>query len=124
MAGIKRSKQRDALVAELCSRADHPTAETLYLKLKEEFPNLSLGTVYRNLALLCDDGSAMKISVDGADRYDGNPEPHCHFLCRNCKEMTDIKSNSPFSDALISSVNGEIENYLLTLFGVCSKCKK
>ncbi len=122
MAGTKHSRQRDAIINELMSRYDHPTAETLYLKLKEEFPNLSLGTVYRNLGLLCEDGSIIKISVDGADRYDGNPKPHCHFLCRGCNEMTDVRNDSPFSDSLIKSVSGEIENYALTLFGICDKC--
>ena len=123
MAGIKHSRQRDAIINELCSRTDHPTAETLYWSLKEDFPNLSLGTVYRNLGLLCDDGSIIKISVDGADRYDGNAKPHCHFLCRSCKEMSDVHNVSPFSETLITSVNGEIENYSLTLFGVCGNCK-
>lgn len=123
MAGIKHSRQRDAIISELCSRKDHPTAETLYLKLKEDFPNLSLGTVYRNLGLLCEDGSIIKISVDGADRYDGNPSPHCHFLCRKCERMYDIPNDSPFSKGFIESVQGEIENYALTLYGICDKCK-
>ncbi len=122
MAGIKRSRQRDALINELCSRYDHPTAETLYLSLKADFPNLSLGTVYRNLALLCDSGDIIKISVDGADRYDGNSKPHCHFLCKSCKGMQDIHTDSPFSNSLIENVNGEIENYSLTLYGVCEQC--
>ncbi len=123
MAGIKRSRQRDALINELCSRYDHPTAEALYLSLKKEFPNLSLGTVYRNLALLSDAGDIIKISVDGADRYDGNAKPHCHFLCRECQGMFDIHNDSPFSDSLIENLGGEIEKYSLTLFGVCEKCK-
>ena len=47
MALTKRSRQREAILSELCGRTDHPTAEELYLSLKEEMPNLSLGTVYR-----------------------------------------------------------------------------
>lgn len=126
MAGTKHSKQRDALIDELCSRYDHPTAEVLYMSLKSEFPNLSLGTVYRNLGMLCSDGSIMKISVDGADRYDGNPKPHCHFLCSCCGKMSDIHlpdGKSPFNESLISSVNGQIESYSLTLCGICDNCK-
>ena len=94
-----------------------------YEQVKKEYPDISLGTVYRNLGLLCDDGSIIKISVDGADRYDGNAKPHCHFLCRSCKEMSDVHNVSPFSDRLLASVDGEIENYSLTLFGVCGNCK-
>lgn len=126
MAATKHSKQRDALIGELCSRYDHPTAEVLYMSLKGKFPNLSLGTVYRNLGMLCSDGSIMKISVDGADRYDGNPKPHCHFLCSVCGEMSDIhlpNGKSPFNSSLINSVKGQIESYSLTLCGICDNCK-
>ena len=72
MATVKHSKQREAILSELRSRKDHPTAEDLYFTLKAEMPNLSLGTVYRNLNMLASDGVILKISFEGADRYDGN----------------------------------------------------
>ena len=53
---IKRSKQREAIVAFLMTRKDHPNADTIYMNIKKEFPNISLGTVYRNLSLLSDRG--------------------------------------------------------------------
>lgn len=121
----KFSKQRQALINELCSRVDHPTAETLYLCLKKEFPNLSLGTVYRNLNMLSADNKIMKISIEGADRYDGNPAPHCHFMCNRCLRMFDIEginSEAPFKDSLIANVNGKIESYSLNLYGICNDC--
>ncbi len=127
MAGQKKSKQRDALLHELQSRCDHPTAEELYLSVKKDFPNLSLGTVYRNLALLDSENEAVKISADGADRYDGNVAPHCHFSCRECKRMFDIPlshESLPITDEVIKSVDGTVEKYAVTLYGVCRECKK
>ena len=73
MANLKRSKQRECIKAFLATRTDHPTADTIYMNIRQEFPNISLGTVYRNLALLSDLGEIMKITTDGgADRFDGN----------------------------------------------------
>ena len=125
MAGLKKSRQRDALLNELQSRYDHPTAEELYLEVKKDIPNLSLGTVYRNLNLLENSGEIVKISADGADRYDGNLAPHCHFSCVKCGSVTDIKlpeNAFPIADNIINCVNGTVERYSLSLFGVCSEC--
>ena len=67
---IKRSRQREAIRQCLTGRYDHPTAETVYMSIKDEFPNISLGTVYRNLSLLSDLGEVQKITVSGGpDRF-------------------------------------------------------
>lgn len=127
MAGIKKSKQRDALLNELQSRYDHPTAEDLYISIKKDIPNLSLGTVYRNLNLLHSEGEIVKISSDGADRFDGNIIPHCHFVCRKCGKMKDIplpEDAFPITYDTIKSVDGTVERYSLTLFGLCGECLK
>ena len=77
------SKQREAILGNLRSRYDHPTAEMVYMDLKQSFPNLSLGTVYRNLAVLYEAGVILKVgaSLDGKERYDGHIQPHAHFFC-------------------------------------------
>lgn len=88
---LKRSKQRESIKKFLISRYDHPTAETVYMNIKEEFPNISLGTVYRNLSLLADIGEIQKLSTGiGPDRFDGNPKPHYHFICKECRERSGI----------------------------------
>lgn len=72
MAGLKYSKQRASIKDYLMHTTSHPTADTVYLHIKEEFPNISLGTVYRNLNLLADIGEALRIPTpDGGDRFDG-----------------------------------------------------
>ena len=80
MATVKRSRQRDAIRSFLMSRKDHPTAEVVYDNVSKEFPNISLGTVYRNLTFLVDNGMAMKVPCsDGSVHFDGNVNPHYHF---------------------------------------------
>ena len=63
MATVKRSRQRDAIRSFLMSRKDHPTAEVVYDNVSKEFPNISLGTVYRNLTFLVDNGMAMNTTI-------------------------------------------------------------
>ncbi len=70
MAGLKYSRQRESIRNCLCSREDHPTADMIYASIRQEYPNISLGTVYRNLSLLVETGEIRKITTDGADRFD------------------------------------------------------
>ena len=91
MASLKYSRQREAIKDYLSSVTTHPTADTVYMHIKEEFPNISLGTVYRNLNLLADIGEAIKITTpDGGDRFDARTNPHYHFYCKCCKRMIDM----------------------------------
>ena len=82
MAALKYSRQRESIKEFLRSRTDHPTADTVYENLRQIYPNISLGTVYRNLSLLSDIGEIRKLTNFGsADRYDGRVAPHSHFMC-------------------------------------------
>lgn len=91
MAALKYSRQRESIKHYLMTTKEHPTADTVYMHVKKEFPNISLGTVYRNLNLLTDIGEAIKISTpDGGDRFDGRIEPHNHFLCEECGRLLDL----------------------------------
>ena len=92
---IKYSRQREAIVNFLKDRKDHPTADFIYRHIREEYPNISLGTVYRNLALLEELGMVMKISCnDGNEHYDPNVMPHYHFICRGCGAVSDIEMDN------------------------------
>lgn len=125
MAALKYSRQREAIKHFLAGRTDHPTADTVYLNLREEFPNISLGTVYRNLALLADLGEIAKISTGGgADHYDGNVLRHQHFICTHCQQVYDIPMESIDSiiDAAAPNCPGHIETYCANFFGICNKC--
>lgn len=124
---IKRSRQREAIRANLMYRCDHPTAETVYMDIKEEFPNISLGTVYRNLTLLSELGEIQKISTGtGPDRFDGNPKPHCHFQCRVCQNVLDIPFENLADIRTHAQKNfpGIIEENIIQFFGLCPECIK
>ena len=124
MAVTKHSKQRDAIIEELCQRYDHPTAEEIYLTLKIKMPNLSLGTVYRNLNMLSDDGTIQKISVGGADHFDGNAKNHYHMLCTECKRLIDVAYPviEDIEQKAVDFVDGRITSHTITFIGVCNGC--
>ena len=114
---IKRSRQREAIRQCLTGRYDHPTAETVYMSIKDEFPNISLGTVYRNLSLLSDLGEVQKITVSGGpDRFDGNPAPHYHFSCRECGCVMDLDmpSQEQLNQIAAEQFDGTIENHSIS----------
>ena len=122
---IKHSRQRDAIRDNLMNRCDHPTAETVYMDIKEDFPNISLGTVYRNLSLLSELGEIKKISTGaGPDRFDGNANPHCHFQCRTCSSVLDLPFDYPeeLNAHASKTFGGIIEGNTIQFFGLCPDC--
>ena len=105
MAAIKRSRQREAILNNIMLRKDHPTAEDVYNSVRKEYPNISLGTVYRNLSLLVDMGHAVKVPCDdGSVHFDGRVMPHYHFQCTECGAIIDLDFNdSKPEKALVSA---------------------
>ncbi len=88
---MKYSRQRELVYSAVMEKHIHPTAEDIYKRLKIDNPNLSLGTVYRNLQTLSDKGSIKKLSFpDKPDKYDGNKTQHYHGICIKCGEVVDI----------------------------------
>ncbi|MDE6904026.1 MAG: transcriptional repressor [Lachnospiraceae bacterium] len=124
---LNYSRQRESIKKYLDSHFTHPTAETVYLDIKEEFPNISLGTVYRNLNLLADMGEVLRISLgNGPDRYDGRTNPHYHFICSTCGEVMDMDMEPiPEIDAQArQNFSGVITGHVTHFFGLCPKCNK
>lgn len=124
---LKYSKQRECIKEFLVTRYDHPTAETVYLNVREEFPSISLGTVYRNLALLAEIGEIQKLSTGiGPDRFDGNPNPHYHFICNCCGNVMDLDVSGLEHINILAGQNfdGEIEGHLTYFYGKCPSCKE
>ncbi|MCC8141191.1 MAG: transcriptional repressor [Lachnospiraceae bacterium] len=124
---IKHSKQRDSILAFLMTRKDHPTAEMVYQGVRDEFPNISLATVYRNLALLSEMGEIQKITAsDGPDRFDADVRPHNHFSCRHCGCLIDLpmESISYIDDIAGRSFPGTIEGHSVLFTGLCPECAK
>ena len=122
MAIERKSKQRDAIISELKSRYDHPTAMELFLSVRKKLPNISLGTLYRNLSQLEEAGMILRIPDGSTDRFDGNSSPHAHFKCTSCGKLYDIHSHNNYSFDLTDNNISQICGYNLTLFGLCKSC--
>jgi Fur family peroxide stress response transcriptional regulator len=120
MTGVRRSRKRDAILQALRSTTSHPNAEWIYAKVKGEIPDLSLGTVYRNLSLFLQEGEAMRVTtVGGQDRFDGDTRPHAHFICRGCGAVLDVE-NAP--KVGVPEVDALVEGYELNYHGLCRNC--
>lgn len=121
----KYSRQRECILKNLQSRRDHPTADMVYESVQVEEPNISLGTVYRNLSFLAENGQILKISMGiGPDHFDGFTEAHNHFVCRKCGRVLDldyVADEKIIADAS-KNFNGEIEGYDLQFYGTCEDC--
>ena len=124
---VRYSKQREKIYDYLCSSMNHPCAERIYEDLKKEMPNLSLGTVYRNLKFLQDTGkiTALK-STDGIEHYDAFCSNHAHYICQECGEIFDIKEidYSTLTKSLNLDECFSPQKIILTVVGQCPKCKK
>ena len=125
MATLKYSRQREAIKQQLMRRRDHPTAEMIYDSLREEDPKLSLGTVYRNLALLTEMGEIARIVTgDGPDHFDGDRSRHDHFICKNCHQIVDVHLSGmeQVLNEAMRDLDGELDGAAVYLTGVCGKC--
>ena len=121
----KRSRQRERVLELLRGVGGHPTALWLYDKLRTEYPDLSMGTVYRNLGILTEQGLIGKIDFGGAiDRYDAVVSPHYHFICDRCGTIADL--SVPVDDQLnerVSNFSGHrARRHRIEFFGICESC--
>lgn len=126
MSTLKYSRQRESIKVCLQGRKDHPTADMLYTDVRKEFPNISLGTVYRNLSLLSELGEIKRLTTgDGPDRFDGDTSTHHHFICRKCHCVTDLdmRDIGEIKNVAAENFGGEIEDYSVNFYGVCENCK-
>ena len=125
MAAIRNTKQREAIKLYLMSTTCHPTAETVYSNIQKDFPNISLGTVYRNLNFLVSHGEAIQIDCgDGYVHFDGNVAPHNHFFCKKCNNILDIEMDPIDHIDVIAGENfdGIIEGHTVLFHGICPDC--
>ena len=126
MATTKHFRKRDAILTYLQGTNAHPSAEMVYADLKQQIPDLSLGTVYRNLNLFKEQGLAITVgTVKGVERFDGNTNHHVHFFCTECGAVLDLpKMDVP--QQLVSTaagqIGGTVEQCQMTFTGLCRDC--
>jgi Fur family peroxide stress response transcriptional regulator len=121
----KHSRKRDAILRVIQSTTSHPGAQWVYDQLKPAIPDLSLGTVYRNINLFLQEGSVISVGVvDGEERFDGFTAPHPHFVCGHCGRVIDIPCPEPETLKLLAGGKGDfsIDYRKTTFYGVCGEC--
>jgi Fur family ferric uptake transcriptional regulator len=119
------TKQRKIILAELQQLTSHPTADELFQIVRKKLPNISLGTVYRNLNQLVQDGVIIEIGRAGyKKRFDADTAKHYHFMCQQCGKVYDIH---PVADDVRQIINDieehDVYDYDLEFYGVCKNCK-
>ena len=122
---MKYSRQREALLTLLRSTRSHPTADWLYTELRKEFPNISLGTVYRNLGVLAANDDILVLNVcDGKDCFDGFTHNHYHFVCSSCGCVSDVELSFPVDiNAEVNKLTGNnVKKHSLFFHGTCQSC--
>lgn len=125
MPVMKYSRQRESIKEYLAHTTEHPTADTVYQNIRMIYPNISLGTVYRNLNLLSEHGEILKISCgDGCDRFDATTRPHYHFICKHCNHVFDLKMEGIDHINIIAGANfdGQIDGHNTFFYGTCKEC--
>lgn len=126
MTQKRMTKQRQAILQTLQQIEEHPTAEDIYLEVRKKITNISLGTVYRNLNILLQEGKIGEIQTNKVNFYDGNPNPHYHLQCLKCKRLLDIHGS--YNDELDHWANQHCEGSILyhniDFFGYCPECNK
>lgn len=123
----KYSRQREAIVRFLEGRTDHPSAETIYQNLRGDYPNLSLGTVYRNLGVLVSDRRIARLVVEsGLDRFDPVTAPHYHFYCKACGAVRDIPMSvlDSLNQLAQAHIDASVEGHSLIFTGLCRRCRE
>lgn len=125
---LKKSKQRDMIKAFLMERKDHPTADVIYMNVRQQNPNISLGTVYRNLTLLADIGEIQRLRLgDGVDHFDADISPHYHFVCSDCGSVIDLEMEEnidSITEIAGSGFGGKIAGHITYFYGTCPSCLK
>lgn len=121
----RSTRQRETILRVLRSTKSHPTADWIYDQTRKYIPNISLGTVYRNLNVLREMGEIMELNYGPElSRYDGNPVNHYHFFCQSCGRVFDLEL--PVQTGLEEMVKREsghqVHGHRLEFYGICRDC--
>lgn len=124
---MNKTIQRQTICEELCKLTSHPTADELYDIVKKRMPQISLGTVYRNLEQLAECGVILKLETAGRQkRFDGNPAPHHHIRCKVCGAVRDLHHEKLQElDECIARLLPELgaNRAMIEFEDICPECK-
>lgn len=127
----RRYSAQKMMIENALMKLDHPTAIEIYEDIRKNYPNISLGTVYRNLGVMAESGEILRISLgDAPDRFDINTYEHLHVTCKKCGRVFDADSDKleelfeKVDKFLEASTGVHIENRVMLFKGTCSECRK
>ena len=123
----RETKQREAILKALRNTRSHPTADQIYDEVRKDVPNISKGTVYRNLQVLQDDGAITELKLnDTQSRYEIKQENHYHFRCEKCGRVSDIDMpvNIELDQQVEKRTGLKISYHQLEFRGLCKDCQK
>lgn len=126
MKVMRLTKQKKVILDVLRSTKSHPTADWIYEQAKKELPNISLGTIYRNLNVLKDMGEILELNYGSSQsHFDGNPENHYHFVCEDCGKVYDIEIplNEDINTQAYKETGFLIKGHRLEFYGTCNVCQ-
>ena len=124
MESVRQFRKRNTILSSLQQSKAHPSAEALYHSLRQEHPDITLATVYRNLALFKSQGLIRSLgTVSGVERFDGDLSPHAHFVCRGCSAVLDLpEAQLPDLCQAADGIGCQVEQTQLVLYGLCPDC--
>ncbi|MFQ6093277.1 MAG: transcriptional repressor [bacterium] len=122
---MRQTKQRETVLEILRSADCHPTADWVYEQARKVIPNISLGTVYRNLNLLAEQNRALRFDHGHVSRYDGRTENHYHFVCTRCGKVcdVDVPINKRLNRKVASKTGFDVSSHRAVFFGRCDGCR-
>ena len=121
------TKQRQAILNVIRNTDTHPTADWIYEQVRKTIPNISLGTIYRNLGILSEMGEIMELNFGSTySRYDGNPQNHYHFCCSKCGQVLDLDMAlfSELSNYINENTDHLVHHHRLEFYGICHQCQE
>ena len=123
----RMTRQRRVILEEIRRYNNHPAADEIYERVRKRLPRISLGTVYRNLDVLCELGEIQRLELSGAmKRFDGIPKKHYHIRCLNCGRVDNapVAPLKQIEDELYGATVYTIFGHRLVFEGLCPRCTR
>lgn len=121
---VRKTKQREAILEVLRKTDIHPTADWVYQEVRKQMPHVSLGTIYRNLKVLSENGEIQELSFGSAhSHFDANPDEHYHFVCQGCGAIEDLDLEMATDlERQVERGGYRVTTHRLEFYGLCPEC--
>jgi Fur family transcriptional regulator, peroxide stress response regulator len=122
----RRTKQLQVVWEAIKDDTSHPTADQVYARVRERFPNVSLGTVYRNLQKLVANEKLQVLMIGRAQHFDRLVKRHQHFICEKCGRVFDVlvDTRDEIKPAKLPHAGFKVTSHQLAFYGACKHCSR